>query len=72
MTKYGRPSAEPGVDLVTEVPAVADWLAGQPGTLVLGSYVYADGATNVLVSMAVGSLVIGSAMPMMCTTSSAG
>ena len=35
-----------GVDLVAEVPAVADWLAGQPGRLVLGNYVYADGAAT--------------------------
>jgi hypothetical protein len=48
--------AEPGVDLVVEVPAVTDWLAGQEGTLVLGNYVYADGATNVRVSMAVDEL----------------
>lgn len=46
----------PGVDLVADVPAVAEWLAGQPGTLVLGNYVYADGATNVRVSMAVDEL----------------
>jgi hypothetical protein len=46
----------PGVDLVADVPAVAEWLAGQPGTLVLGNYVYADGATNIRVSMAVDEL----------------
>lgn len=45
-----------GVDMVVDVPAVAEWLAGQPGTLVLGNYVYADGATNVRVSMAVDEL----------------
>ena len=45
-----------GVDLLAEVPAVAEWLAAQPGTLVLGNYVYADGATNVRVSMAVDEL----------------
>ena len=45
-----------GVDLLAEVPAVADWLASQPGSLVLGNYVYADGATNVRVSMAVDEL----------------
>ena len=45
-----------GVDLLAEVPAVADWLAAQPGTLVVGNYVYADGATNVRVSMAVDEL----------------
>jgi hypothetical protein len=45
-----------GADLITEVPAVASWLASMPGTLVLGNYVYADGATNVRVSSAVDAL----------------
>jgi len=45
-----------GVALLAEAPAVADWLAAQPGTLVVGNYVYADGATNVRVSMAVDEL----------------
>ena len=45
-----------GADLVAEVPVVADWLAGLPGTLVLGNYVYADGADNVRVSLAVDAL----------------
>ncbi|WNV76597.1 hypothetical protein [Geodermatophilus sp. DSM 44513] len=47
-----------GADLVTEVPAVADWVAGLPGRLVLGDYVYADGATNVRVSAAVDALTV--------------
>ena len=46
----------PGADLLADVPALADWLAEQPGRLVLGNYVYADGATNVRVSMAVDEL----------------
>lgn len=46
----------PGADLLADVPALAEWLAGQPGTLVLGNYVYADGATNVRVSTAVDEL----------------
>jgi hypothetical protein len=45
-----------GADLVSEVPAVAEWLEALPGRLVLGNYVYADGATNVRVSMAVDAL----------------
>ncbi|HEX6246341.1 MAG TPA: hypothetical protein VFZ64_00605 [Nocardioidaceae bacterium] len=45
-----------GADLVAEVPAVAQWLVDLPGSLVLGNYVYADGATNVRVSMAVDEL----------------
>jgi hypothetical protein len=38
------------------VPEVAEWLAPLPGDLVLGNYVYADGATNVRVSVAVDAL----------------
>jgi hypothetical protein len=47
-----------GADLITEVPAVADWVAGLPGRPVLGDYVYADGATNVRVSTAVDALTV--------------
>ncbi len=45
-----------GVDLMSEVPAVESWLREQPGRLVLGNYVYADGATNTRVSVAVDEL----------------
>ena len=45
-----------GVDLLAEVPIVQHWLEEQPGTLVLGNYVYADGATNARVSVAVDEL----------------
>ncbi len=45
-----------GADLTAEVPTVAEWLSGLPGTLVLGNYVYADGADNVRVSVAVDAL----------------
>ena len=45
-----------GIDLLNEIPAVEAWLKEQPGTLVLGNYVYADGATNTRVSMAVDEL----------------
>lgn len=47
---------EAGLDLLTEVPRVARWLHEQPGTLVLGNYVYADGALNTRVSTAVDEL----------------
>ncbi len=47
-----------GADLVREVPAVAEWLAGLPGEPVLGNYVYADGAANVRVSAAVDALTL--------------
>jgi hypothetical protein len=45
-----------GIDLLGEVPAIERWLRDQPGTLVLGNYVYADGATNTRVSLAVDEL----------------
>lgn len=45
-----------GADLLHQLPAVAHWIRSQPGPLVLGNYVYADGATNVRVSVAVDAL----------------
>ncbi len=45
-----------GADLLADGAAVADWLAGMDGSLVVGNYVYADGATNVRVAMAVDVL----------------
>jgi hypothetical protein len=45
-----------GLDLTDDVPVVADWLCGFDGPLVLGNYVYADGAANVLLSSAVDVL----------------
>jgi hypothetical protein len=47
-----------GLDLITDVPAAADWLAGLGGPLVLGNYVYANGAANVRVSAAVDALTV--------------
>ena len=47
-----------GIDLVGDVPAAADWLAGIGGPLVLGNYVYANGAANVRVSAAVDALTV--------------
>jgi hypothetical protein len=45
-----------GADLLTDVPALERWLAEQPGRLVLGNYVYADGAGFVRLSVAVDAL----------------
>ena len=45
-----------GLDLAREIPAAADWLAGLDGPLVLGNYVYADGAANVTVCAAADAL----------------
>jgi hypothetical protein len=47
-----------GFDLAGDIPAVADWLAGLDGPLVLGNYVYADGADNVRVASAVDALTV--------------
>jgi hypothetical protein len=49
-------AAHAGADLLHGLPAIADWLGGTQGPLVLGNYVYADGATNVRVSTAVDAL----------------
>lgn len=46
-----------GADLTTDMPAIHRWVAGADGRLVLGNYVYADGADNVRVSMAVDTIV---------------
>jgi hypothetical protein len=47
-----------GLDLTSDIPAVADWLAAMDGPLVLGNYVYADGAANVRLSSAVDALTV--------------
>ncbi|WP_148571602.1 hypothetical protein [Nocardioides caldifontis] len=50
------PVQDAGADLVQEVPTIGTWLEGLDGSLVLGNYVYADGADNVRVSVAVDAL----------------
>lgn len=45
-----------GVDLLHDLSAATTWVEGLEGPLVLGNYVYADGATNVRVSTAVDLL----------------
>jgi hypothetical protein len=47
-----------GLDLTADIPAVAGWLATIEGPLVLGNYVYADGAANVRVASAVDALTV--------------
>lgn len=47
-----------GADLIPDVPAVADWIGRLDRRLVLGNYVYADGAANVRVSTAVDVLTV--------------
>jgi hypothetical protein len=45
-----------GVDLVHDLPTATAWVCGLEGSLVLGNYVYADGATNMRVSTAVDAM----------------
>ncbi len=45
-----------GVDLIHDLPSATAWVAGLEGPLVLGNYVYADGATNVRLTTAVDAL----------------
>jgi hypothetical protein len=52
----GPVSARAGGDLVHDLDAVSRWVADLDGRVVIGNYVYADGATNVRVSMAVDTL----------------
>ena len=47
-----------GLDLTDDIPAVADWLTAVDGPLVLGNYVYADGAANVVLASAVDVLTV--------------
>lgn len=47
-----------GVDLLTDLAAAHAWLSGFGGELVLGNYVYADGVTNLRVSMASDALAV--------------
>lgn len=46
------PISGAGADLLTQVPAIADWLAGLDGRIVLGNYLYADGGAHVRLSVA--------------------
>jgi hypothetical protein len=45
-----------GADLLHELPALAGWLDGFDGRLVLGNYVYADGVAYLRVAMATDAL----------------
>jgi len=47
-----------GLDLLSDVPAIAGWLAAVDGPLVLGNYVYADGAANVRLAAAADALTV--------------
>lgn len=47
-----------GADLLRDLPAVARWLQGFEGRLVLGNYAYADGGTHVRVAAAADALTV--------------
>lgn len=48
----GGAADQAGADLLRDLPAVARWLSGIEGSLVLGNYAYADGATHVRLAAA--------------------
>jgi hypothetical protein len=54
----GELAGTAGADLTSEVAGIADWLSGLNGPLVLGNYVYADGAANVRVCAAADTLTL--------------
>lgn len=45
-----------GVDLLRDLPDIASWVSGFDGDMIVGNYLYADGATNVRLSMAADAL----------------
>jgi hypothetical protein len=45
-----------GADLLTHAPEIRTWLDEVPGPLVMGTYVYADGAAHVLLSVAADAI----------------
>jgi hypothetical protein len=45
-----------GTDVIADLPAAAAWLRDLVGDVVVGNYVYADGATNVRVAAAVDAM----------------
>lgn len=54
----GASIEEAGVDLLRDLPAVAAWLRGFDGRLVLGTYAYADGGTHVRLAAAADALAV--------------
>jgi hypothetical protein len=52
----GAPLERAGADLLHDLPALALWLDGVHGRLVIGNYAYADGATHVRVAAAADAL----------------
>lgn len=54
----GASIEDAGVNLLHDLPAVARWLEGFDGRLVLGNYAYADGGTHVRVAAAADALAV--------------
>ncbi|MCO8273294.1 hypothetical protein M1L60_22125 [Actinoplanes sp. TRM 88003] len=52
------PGRDPGADLLTELGAVAQWLEGIDGRLIVGNYVYAPGAAYAQLSVAFDALAL--------------
>ena len=52
----GDLTARAGLDLLHDLPRATAWVTALDGPLVLGNYVYADGATNVRLSTAVDAM----------------
>jgi hypothetical protein len=57
ITMPGRDPEHPGADLLTDLPALAAWLADLPGPLVICHHAYADGARHLLLAGACEALV---------------
>ncbi len=53
---FGELADRAGADLIHDLPRVTDWVRSLEGPLVVGNYVYADGALNVRLSAAVDAL----------------
>ena len=53
-----RSGRDPGADLLTELDAVAHWLDGIEGRLIVGNYLYAPGAAYVRLSVAFDALAV--------------
>lgn len=47
-----------GADLLHDLPEVTRWIGGQAGHLVLGNYLYADGAVNLRLAAAADALTV--------------
>lgn len=55
-SEHADPVQAAGADLLHDTATVTGWLTDLPGALVLGNYVYADGATNLRLAAAVDAV----------------